>query len=94
MNEGCLPTRFLWVRETYASTAGPSQLLLNEGLSTWFLIVDDVFMHDGHIWPDGRLIHGFYVWQVKSPSDLKAAARRDAVPLPEDLINAHLDFSA
>ncbi len=41
MNEGCSRTGFLWVRDTYANTAGPSKLLLKEGLSTWFLIVSD-----------------------------------------------------
>ena len=41
MNEGCSPTGFLWVRDTYANTAGPSRLLLKQGLSTWFLLVSD-----------------------------------------------------
>ncbi len=41
MNEGCSHTGFLWVRDTYANTAGPSKRLLKEGLSTWFLLVSD-----------------------------------------------------
>lgn len=35
MNEGCSPTGFLWVRDTYSNTAGPSKLLLKQGLSSW-----------------------------------------------------------
>jgi len=41
MNEGCSRTGFLWVHDTYANTAGPSRLLMQQGLSTWFLIVSD-----------------------------------------------------
>ncbi|NPD67804.1 hypothetical protein HN018_24430 (plasmid) [Lichenicola cladoniae] len=35
--------------------------------------VDDVFTHGGQIRPDGRLIHDFYIWQVKSPAESKAS---------------------
>lgn len=41
MNEGCSRTGFLWVHDTYANTAGPSKLLMQQGLSSWFLIVSD-----------------------------------------------------
>lgn len=41
MNEGCSRTGFLWVHDTYANTAGPSRLLMQQGLSTWFLVVSD-----------------------------------------------------
>ena len=41
MNEGCSKTGFLWVHDTYANTAGPSRLLMQQGLSSWFLIVTD-----------------------------------------------------
>lgn len=41
MNEGCSPTGFLWVRDTYSNTAGPSKLLLKQGLSSWYLIVSN-----------------------------------------------------
>ena len=41
MNEGCSKTGFLWVHDTYANTAGPPRLLMQQGLSTWFLVVSD-----------------------------------------------------
>ena len=41
VNESCSETGFLWVLDTYSDTAGPSQLLLRQGLSSWFLIVAD-----------------------------------------------------
>lgn len=41
MNEGCSRTGFLWVHDTYANTAGPSRLLMQQGLSTWFLVASD-----------------------------------------------------
>lgn len=41
MNEGCSKTGFLWVHDTYANTAGPSRLLMQQGLSSWFLVVSD-----------------------------------------------------
>ena len=41
MNEGCSKTGFLWVHDTYANTAGPSKLLMQQGLSSWFLVVSD-----------------------------------------------------
>ncbi len=41
MNEGCSRTGFLWVHDTYANTAGPSRLLMEQGLSTWFLVASD-----------------------------------------------------
>ena len=34
--------------------------------------VNDVFVHDGHIRPDGRLVHDFYIVQVKAPAESKA----------------------
>ena len=34
--------------------------------------MNDVFVHDGHIRPDGRLIHDFYIVQVKAPNESKA----------------------
>ena len=41
MNEGCSRTGFLWVHDTYANTAGPSRLLMKQGLTTWFLLASD-----------------------------------------------------
>ncbi len=41
INEGCSPTGFLWVQDSYSNTAGPSRLLLRQGLSSWFMIVAD-----------------------------------------------------
>jgi len=34
--------------------------------------VNDVFVHDGHIRPDGRVMHDLYIVQVKSPAESKA----------------------
>lgn len=41
MNEGCSRTGFQWVLDTYSNTVGPSKLLMQQGLSSWFLIVAD-----------------------------------------------------
>ena len=41
MNEDCSRTGFLWVYDTYSNTVGPSKLLMQQGLSNWFLIVSD-----------------------------------------------------
>lgn len=41
MNEGCSRTGFLWVLDTYSNTVGPSKLLMQQGLSSWFLVVSD-----------------------------------------------------
>ena len=41
INEGCSRTGFLWVLDTYANTVGPSRLLLQQGLASWYLIVAD-----------------------------------------------------
>jgi branched-chain amino acid transport system substrate-binding protein len=31
--------------------------------------IDDFFMHDGHIRPDGLMVHDMYLFQVKAPSE-------------------------
>jgi len=31
--------------------------------------IDDFFAHDGHIRPDGLMVHDMYLWQVKAPAD-------------------------
>lgn len=41
MNEACSKTGFLWVLDTYSNTVGPSRLLMQQGLSTWYLLVAD-----------------------------------------------------
>jgi branched-chain amino acid transport system substrate-binding protein len=41
MNEGCSKTGFLWVLDTYSNTVGPARILMDQGKTTWFLIVAD-----------------------------------------------------
>ena len=34
--------------------------------------VNDMFVHDGRIRPDGRMVHDLYIVQVKAPGESKA----------------------
>ncbi|WP_063928453.1 ABC transporter substrate-binding protein [Methylobacterium aquaticum] len=41
MNESCSRTGFQWVLDTYSNTVGPSRMLMQQGLASWYLIVAD-----------------------------------------------------